>query len=119
MTTDNPYAPPAVDVFDAKEDFDANSESLIPDGRSCQMGAGSKWIGDGWRLFKQQPMMWWLTILVGGALFMVVEIIPVVNLLGMVLMPLLVAGYGSCARSILHEGHFEFGQMFDGFRVRP
>lgn len=118
MTVQNPYAPPSVAVADNKDDNFNGEEVLIPDGRNCPAGNGWAWIKQGYRIFKTAPLMFWVVLLICFILYIVVSVIPLVNLAASLLLPLLVAGFGSCARSALRDGSFEVGQIFDGFRHR-
>ncbi|QSI76373.1 MULTISPECIES: BPSS1780 family membrane protein [Niveibacterium] len=115
MSEQNPYAPPSAEVRDAAPASDS-AETLIPEGRTVAAGRGFGWFVDAWQLFKQQPMMWWLVILITFGVMMVASLIPLVNIVVGVAFPLVSAGFASCATSQRTKGSFEVGQIFDGFR---
>jgi hypothetical protein len=117
MTVQNPYAPPSVNVSDVEEDH-GGEETLIPNGRTCPAGNGWEWIVEGWRIFKTAPLMFWVALLICMMVYIVMAIIPIVNFVVSITLPLFVAGFGSCARSALRDGNFEVGQVFDGCRNR-
>jgi hypothetical protein len=117
MTVQNPYAPPSVNVADLEEHY-SGEETLIPNGRTCPAGNGWGWIKEGYRIFKIAPLMFWVALLICMMIYIVMSIIPVVNIAASITMPLLVAGFGSCARSAVRDGSFEVGQIFDGCRHR-
>lgn len=119
MTGPSPYAPPSAEVFDAVEPAATGGEYLNPEGRSCPAGRGWRWYGDAWRIFKVQPFMWWLALVISFGGSTLLGLIPFAKLLTTVLIPILAAGTGSCARSVLRDGRFKIGQVFDGFRIRP
>jgi hypothetical protein len=119
MTAHNPYAPPSVTVADREDENYGGEETLIPGGRTCPAGSGWSWMVQGWQMFKTAPLMFWVVLLISMMIYIVMAIIPVVNFLASIAMPLFVAGFGSCAYSTLREGRFEVGQIFDGCRKRP
>lgn len=115
MSEQNPYAPPSAEVRDVAPAGNP-TETLIPEGRSVDAGRGFGWFVDAWQLFKQQPMMWWLVIVITFGVMMVASMIPVVNIVVGIAFPLVSAGIASCATSQRTKGSFEVGQIFDGFR---
>lgn len=117
MDGHNPYAPPTVAVGDVRQTFQTDA-TFNPEGRSVPAGQGWAWYKEGWQIFKQQPLMFWVALLAVSVGLIVLSIIPLVNLLVTIVMPAVVAGFGVCARSVQRNGSFEIGQVFDGFRAR-
>lgn len=109
MATD-PYAAPRAHVADAPG---APIEGrFMPDGQSLPAGNATAWIGAGWNLFKQQPGMWILAIII----LLVLGIIPIVNLVLTLLGPVVVGGLMIGCRSIEEGNGLEVGHLFAGFR---
>ncbi len=96
-----------------------DGDQFNPEGRSCPAGAGWRWYGAAWRLFKVQPFAWWGVLLVSFGVLTLLSMVPFLNLLSSIVFPIAMAGLGSCARSLMRDGHFEVGQVFDGLRHRP
>lgn len=117
MDGHNPYAPPTVAVGDMRQALQTDA-TFNPEGRSVPAGQGWDWYKSAWQIFKQQPLMFWVALLVSFVVFIVLSLIPLVNLITAIAMPVFVAGFGSCARSVQRTGSFELGQVFDGFRTR-
>ncbi len=117
MDGHNPYAPPTVAVGDMRNTAPVDA-SFNPEGRSVAAGQAWAWYKTGWQIFKQQPLMFWVALIAVGVVFIIVSLIPLVNLLVTIAMPAVVAGFGVCARSVQRNGSFELGQVFDGFRTR-
>ena len=112
----NPYAPPGTPVADSTQPPDpVAEETFVPYGRSRPAGKGAEWIGDAWRLLKAQPGMWALTMLVLLAFYIVISLIPLVNLLTQVLGPFVTAGIALCADQQRRTGTFELKTLLDGF----
>lgn len=118
MDGHNPYAPPtaAVGATNRPDAFDGGH--FNPEGRSVPAGQGWAWFKTAWQIFKAQPLMFWVALVVMLVVMVIVSLIPLVNLITIVSTPALVAGFGVCARSVQRTGKFELGQVFDGFRTR-
>lgn len=119
MTEHNHYAPPRTEVRDIPVGEPLDGDQFNPEGRTCQAGAGWRWYGVAWRLFKAQPFAWWGVLLMTFVLLVVVSMIPLLNLLTSIVFPIAMAGLGSCALSQMRDGRFEIGQVFDGLKRRP
>lgn len=116
MSDHNPYAPPSADVRDVSLTAPVTGEQFNPEGRNCPASSGWHWYGAAWRIFKQRPIAWWAVLVLTFGVFGVASMLPLGSLVAAVLMPALMAGMGSCARSQLQDGSFEIRQVFDGFR---
>jgi uncharacterized membrane protein len=113
MATD-PYAAPGAHVADAPgTPIDGN---FVPEGQSVPAGNGSSWIGAAWGLFKQQPGMWILVMIVLLALSVVLGLIPLVNLVAWLLGPVFVGGIMIGCRAMEEGDRLEVGHVFAGFR---
>lgn len=120
MTDRNLYAPPSTQVRDVKAAMHMpGGLSFIPEGRGVSAGQGWQWFAHAWRVFKARPLVWWLTLMAVFGLFVLVSIVPSLGVVAGVSFPLIMAGIGSCALSVMQTGRFEVRQAFDGFRQRP
>jgi uncharacterized membrane protein len=109
MATD-PYAAPRAHVADAPG---APVEgTFVPDGQALPAGNAMAWIGAGWNLFKQQPGIWILVIII----LLVLGVIPIVNLVMTLLGPVIFGGLMIGCRSIEEGNGLEVGHIFAGFR---
>lgn len=112
MATD-PYAAPRAHVADAPgAPIDGN---FVSDGQTVPAGNGVSWIAAGWGLFKQQPGMWLLVMVILIAL-MLLGAIPLVNIVLALVGPVLVGGLMIGCRSIEEGSGLEVGHLFAGFR---
>jgi hypothetical protein len=113
MATD-PYAAPKSQVADRPgSPVEGN---FVPEGQTVPAGNGWSWITSGWELFKQQPGMWILVIIIFLALMIVAGVIPIVNLVVGLLGPVFVGGLMIGCRAIDEGGELEVGHLFAGFR---
>jgi hypothetical protein len=116
----NPYAPPTTQVAD-RDERPAPDESgqFIPYGRVRPPGRGAGWIGDAWRLLRARPGMWYGALIVWFVVYMVVSMIPLVNVFAQLLGPFGYAGIALAADQQRRTGTFELGTVFDGFKKAP
>lgn len=119
MTEHNHYAPPRTEVRDMPAGGSMDGDQFIPEGRTCPAASGWRWYGKAWRLFKAQPFAWWGVLLITFGVLTLVSLVPLLNLLTSIAFPIVAAGLGSCARSLIKDGRFDVSQVFDGFKRRP
>lgn len=113
MATD-PYAAPKAHVADTPgSPMEGNFE---PEGRAVSAGNGWTWITAGWDIFKQQPGMWILVVIIFLALMVLAGMIPIVNLVVGLLGPVFVGGLMIGCRAMEEGGELEVGHLFAGFR---
>jgi len=95
------------------------SESFVPEGRALPPERGWNWIVQGWNLFKRQPGVWIVMILLLFVIFVVAAMIPFAGSLAMaILLPVFSAGFVIGARALDTGGELEFAHLFAGFRDR-
>jgi hypothetical protein len=116
----NPYMPPSAAVEDARTPL--GDDELIPGGRRRPLLHGWSWIGAGWALFRHQPGMWILSVvLFYGALVAVgfaSIAIPFANFIVSPLGVVLWAGFMAAAHRAHRGEYFNLGELFAGFRKR-
>src|SRR5438046_8444859 len=115
MSTPNPYAAPKAPVADTA----GMQGNFIPAGRGVAAGRGWDWIVQGWNLFKKQPGLWVVTVVIFAVIYIVLAIIPFIGgLAGVVLMPVFGAGFMIGCRALEDGRPLEIGHLFAGFRER-
>lgn len=113
MSESNPYRPPVVSAAPAPAPEDVFSAA----GRAVDAGRGWEWIAEGFALFKKQPGMWVLIVLVLFVCMIVINVVPVIgSLAGMLLMQVFMGGLMAGCRALDHDQTFEVGCVFAGFR---
>ena len=89
------------------------------EGRTVAAGRGWDWIVEAFALFRRQPGMWILILLLGGLLFAAIGFIPVLgSLANAVLFPIFGAGLMLGCKAQDQGGTLELAHLFAGFRHR-
>jgi uncharacterized membrane protein len=108
MTDTNPYAAPQ-----------PQAGNVHAEGRTVDAGRGWDWIVEAFALFRRQPGMWILIVLLAGILFIVISIIPVLgSLANALLFPIFGAGLMLGCKSLDQGGTLEFAHLFAGFKQK-
>jgi uncharacterized membrane protein len=114
----NPYATPASRVADLSNSGSAQPQ-LIRDGRTVPAGSGWTWLTAGWDLFRRNPGVWVLMIIIFVAIQLVFSALPLVGMVASyVLTPLLVAGMMSGCAALERGEALEVAHLFAGFREK-
>lgn len=113
MATD-PYAAPRARVADAPAVDDDGR--FNPEGNAVPVGNGWQWFVGGWELFKQQPGMWVGAIVVLGLVFVVLSLIPLVNLLLSLAGPVFAGGLMLGCAALRRGEELSFSHLFAGFQ---
>lgn len=91
--------------------------------RDVEAGSGTRWWGDGWRLFARSPGTWIAIVIVWLLINIVLtEAGAIGNIASMILTPILSAGVLMAAREQDRGGALRFEQLFAGFsggRLQP
>lgn len=88
-------------------------------GRTVAAGRGWDWIADAFALFRRQPGMWILILLLGGILFAAIGFIPVLgSLANALLFPIFGAGLMLGCKAQDQGGTLELAHLFAGFKQR-
>jgi hypothetical protein len=115
----NPYSPPSTRVADRDEAAPTDSGQFIPYGRSLPAGRGAAWIGDAWRLLRAKPGMWAAALILLFVAYIVLSIIPLVNIFQQLLLPFAYAGIAMAADQQRRTGTFELDALVAGFKKQP
>jgi hypothetical protein len=116
----NPYSPPTSHVADQEERLiDTDSGRFVPYGRAVAPGRGAGWIGDAWQILKARPGMWAAALILLFIAYMVLSMIPFVNIFMQLLVPFAYAGIATAADQQRRTGTFELGALMAGFNKQP
>ncbi|MEM9058125.1 MAG: BPSS1780 family membrane protein, partial [Pseudomonadota bacterium] len=111
--TDNPYAAPDANVDPPPLEA---SEHGIQSPRSVAAGRGWEWIAGGFRYFTASPGVWIGAVVAWALIFIVLAFIPLINLIGSVITPPIVAGFMIACDAQDRGRGFAFGDAFAGFQ---
>jgi uncharacterized membrane protein len=93
--------------------------SFNAEGRIVASGRGWDWIVEAWALFRKQPGMWILIMVIAGILVIAISAIPILgSLASTLLMPVLGAGLMLGCRAQEQGGALELAHLFAGFKQR-
>jgi uncharacterized membrane protein len=99
---------------------EAATTAMPTDSRRVPMLRGLSWIAEGWRLFKAQPLMWWVCLIVFVVVSVVPQLIPIIGpIIGLLLAPILVAGLMLGAHDVQEGRPLTVGHVFAGFQTNP
>ena len=95
------------------------SGNFHAEGRVVAGGRGWDWIVEAFALFRRQPGMWILTVLIAGILFVAISVIPILgSLASTLLFPLFGAGLMLGCKAQDQGGTLELAHLFAGFKHR-
>jgi len=86
--------------------------------RVVSFARGTRWLFDGWRLFKAAPLMWLALVLAYFILMIVLGLLPLGSAVGTVLIPGFWVGFMAASRHCERGTGFDLRVLFDGFRGR-
>jgi uncharacterized membrane protein len=113
MAEINPYKAPQALVSDTLE----ASGSLATDPNAVDAGRSLAWLTQGWRLFRQAPLVWIALCVVGLLAFMVLAWIPIVGQLTTTLLSVFFAGGAMLgARALDRDEDLTVAHLFAGFQ---
>jgi len=97
----------------------AATDAFHAEGRTVDAGRGWGWLVEAFALFRLQPGMWILTVLLMGILFIAISMIPVLgSLAGALLFPIFGAGLMLGCKALDGGGTLEIAHLFAGFKHR-
>ncbi len=111
----NPFRPPEAAIEPVIES--GESDLLLDEPRRCPAGNGSKWIGQGWQLFKLRFGLWIGMLIVLFGAFIGLSMIPIVGFLASVAYPLFFGGWMIASERAHQQGDLRFEDLFAGFSL--
>ena len=113
MSEMNPYEPVRTSVPTPGDSAGGFSAAA----RSVEGGRGWSWIAAGWDLFKAQPGMWILLMIVYLVFVILVSLVPFLGpLINMLIYPVIAAGMMIGCRAVENGQPLEVAHLFAGFR---
>jgi uncharacterized membrane protein len=89
------------------------------EGRTVDAGRGWDWIVEAFALFRRQPGMWILIVLLAGILFIAISMIPVLgSLASALLLPIFGGGLMLGCKDMDRGGTLELAHLFAGFKEK-
>ena len=113
MSESNPYQPPVTPAPPASERAGAFSAA----GRAVDAGRGWEWIAEGFALFKKQPGIWILILIVLVVCSILISLVPIIGALAnLLLMQVFIGGVMLGCRALDNGESFDVWCVFAGFK---
>lgn len=114
MSEINPYQLPQSAVTGATG---AGEGEFVAAGRALAAERGWEWIASGFALFKKQPGIWILILLVLLACWVLISLVPLIGgLANLLLLQVFLGGIMLGCRALDRDGNLEVGHAFAGFK---
>lgn len=88
MAEINPYRAPQASVLEVPR----TEANLAPEPNTVDIGRGLAWLHEGWKLFRQAPLVWIAICVLGMVAYMVLAFVPFIGQLASMLLSVLIAG---------------------------
>jgi uncharacterized membrane protein len=116
MSDSNPYQPPSSSPTPVAPAA-AATIAIPATGRAVDAGRGWEWIAEGFALFKKQPGIWILNLIIFIACAAVIHIVPIIgSIAGILLTQVFMGGLMLGCRALDHGESLEIGHLFAGFK---
>ena len=110
MSDQNPYQPPVATVEVTPEMGQLGEPRGLPAGR------GFSWLGEGFELFKRNPWIWILNVIIYLVIMMIMGMIPLVSLVSNLLNPVFIGGFMLGCLALDKGQELEVSHVFAGFQ---
>ena len=84
--------------------------------RACPVGHGTRWLGEGFRLFKQDPWVWILNIIIFLVIMIILGTVPILSLLSSLAGPVFIGGLILGCQAQDQGRPLEVAHVFAGFQ---
>jgi hypothetical protein len=116
MSDSNPYQPPSSPAVPAARPS-TPEPAFSTSARAVDAGRGWEWIAEGYALFKKQPGIWILILIVFVACAALIHVVPVIgSLAGVLLTQVFMGGLMLGCRALDRGEALEVGHLFAGFK---
>lgn len=112
MSEQNPYQPPAANV-----ELEMTPGQL-GGAKSLSAGRGLSWFAEGFEIFKLDPWVWILNVILFFVILGLLNMIPLVSILSSLLAPVFVAGLILGCRDLDEGNELNVSHVFAGFQNR-
>jgi uncharacterized membrane protein len=113
--TANPYAAPTTAVITAKRD--ESDLAFVAEGKVVSAGSGAAWVGEAWDLFKKNPGIFILCLIIQFVVGIVLSFIPLVGpIISTLAGPVFAAGWIVMAHNAHQDDTVDVGQLFAGLQ---
>lgn len=117
MDERNPYAPPTAAVRDVVEVAPSGPDHrYVENGQSRPIDHGLKWIATSWQIFRRNPGLWILALIVGYGTMLALAFVPVVSVLVRIGSAMVLAGFAAMADASRRGDLSGLNPLFAGFR---
>lgn len=110
MSEQNPYQAPTANIEVPIESGSLGKPRGVPAGR------GFSWFGEGFELFKRNPWIWILNVIIFFVIMMLLGLIPIVSLVSNLLGPVFIGGFMLGCRALEEGQELEVSHVFAGFQ---
>lgn len=115
MAEQNPYQAPDANLTEGRKGPDV--ELAVTGIKSLPAGAGIEWIKEAFNLFKMNPLIWIVLVVIWFVLNIVGQFIPIIGPIAMSLLyAVFVAGFMLGCASLERGEGLEIGHLFAGFK---
>lgn len=114
MSELNPYNPPESSAVGTVA---ANAANFVAGGRTVDAGRGWEWIASGFALFKKQPGIWIVMVIVVLVCSILISLVPLIGwVANMLLLQVFAGGVMLGCRAVDSGENLEVGHVFSGFK---
>jgi uncharacterized membrane protein len=115
MTEQNPYQTPDANLTEGRKS--AEVELAVTGIKSLPASAGLEWIKESFALFKMNPLIWIVLVVLWVVLNIVVQFVPIIGGLAMSLLyAVFMAGFMMGCAALERGENLEVGHLFAGFK---
>ena len=117
MDERNLYAPPTAAVRDIVEVATSGQDyRYVENGQSRPIDHGLGWIATSWQIFRRNPGLWILALIVGYGTMLALAFVPVVGVLVRIASAIVLAGFAAMADASRRGELSGLDLLFAGFR---
>jgi hypothetical protein len=113
LDKDNPYAAPGANL---NPDSSQDAVNFNPDGKAVGADRAMGWFGRGFDMFKSNPGIWIVSIIVYFVLVMILAMIPLVNMGLSIITPVFFGGFMLGCAAIARGEELRIDHLFEGFQ---
>lgn len=111
---------PSDEQFNSEDEPSNNDKITIADihYRRVDKSSAIKWLIQAFNLFKLNPMVWLLSVLIMSTILIILLVIPFAHLFSIISAPIFVAGLMFGCQQLSNQKNFEINHLFKGFELQ-